>query len=414
MRLMRTLSLLLVLILLPTAALADKTITLTFTGDITLGGEDRLRGAEDSFHALYNLHGPEYFLSNFADFFAEDDLTIVNLEGVLTDHESLRPYTFNKRGNYFFRAPTEYVKVLTSASVEVATLSNNHMLDFGEDGMLDTIETLEKAGIHWTNTHAKNTTPLEQYYFYEKDGVTICIMSMPWDYYKKGDPDGCGAFMAAEIERIKTIGEADAVVAILHGGQEYGRHRTVHQETFTTMAFKAGADLVICHHPHVVMGMDVINNRSAFYSLGNFCFGGNRLAYMTKKNGRVQDAAPALVVRVVLTFEDNGDYKGQQVTLYPVQTTSVDRAPNDKSQINDFRPKFLTGPLAAHVLHLMQVDMNYALQDAQNAALKKLVISKEKELAAMSSSEGMSSLTLPFLPVPTPVPTPTPTGIPGF
>ena len=134
------------------------------------------------------------------------------------------------------------------------------------------------------------------------------------------------------------------------------------------------------------------------YSLGNFCFGGNRLAYQ-KKGSKVQDAAPALIVRAALTFDDQGNYKGQQMTLYPVQTTSIDRVGTD-DQINNYQPKFITGPLGGHVLHLMQIDTNYAkrLQNPQNKELKEIIISKENELAAMESSEGMSSLTLPYLP----------------
>ena len=113
----------------------------------------------------------------------------------------------------------------------------------------------------------------------------------------------------------------------------------------------------------------------------------------------MQDAAPALMVRAELTFDDEGNYKGQQMTLYPVQTTSVDRVGTD-DQINNYQPKFITGPLGGHVLHLMQIDMNYKnrLVNAQNKALKQIVIDKENELAAMESSEGMSFLTLPYLP----------------
>ena len=111
----------------------------------------------------------------------------------------------------------------------------------------------------------------------------------------------------------------------------------------------------------------------------------------------MQDAAPALVVRAELTFDDEGTYKGQQITLYPVQTTSVDRV-GTQTQINDYQPKFITGKLGAHVLHLMQIDMYYDLKDAVNKQLKQIVVDKENELAAMASSEGMSSLTLPYLP----------------
>ena len=83
--------------------------------------------------------------------------------------------------------------------------------------------------------------------------------------------------------------------------------------------------------------------------------------------------------------------------LYPIQTTSVDRN-GATTQANDYQPKFVTGPLAAHVLHLLQVDMNYDLKNAQNKELKNLVIAEENLLKAMDSSEGMSCVTLPYLP----------------
>ncbi len=397
MRLNKLLPLLLILLLLPAFALADKTITLTFTGDVTLGCEDWLRPDKGSFDSVYDRNGPEYFLGNFAEFFAEDDLTIVNLEGVLSDNENLRPVQAGKKGSYFFRGRSEFAKVLSSSSVEVASLANNHTFDYGEKGRQDTIAALEAENIQWFATHSRHTTDTEKFLFYEKDGVTICLLSVYWDDYLQGQKDGNGAFLADEIARIKKDGEADAVIAILHGGQEYGRHRTNPQKVFTKMAFGAGADLVICHHAHVVMGMDVIDNRSAFYSLGNFCFGGNRYSYQ-KKGSRVQDAAPALIVRAVLTFDDDGTYKGQQMTLYPVRTTSVTEKDEEGGIRNDYRPKFVTGPVGAHVLHLMQIDMNYVLKNDQNRALKDFVIAKENEMMEMESSEGMSCLTLPYLP----------------
>ena len=120
----------------------------------------------------------------------------------------------------------------------------------------------------------------------------------------------------------------------------------------------------------------------------------------------MQDAAPALMLRAVLTFDDDGTYKGQQITLYPVQTTGIDRATGDTVQVNNYQPKFITGPLAAHVLHLMQIDMNYDASktpkysnaESINKTLRALVMAREEELAAMDSSEGREALTLPFLP----------------
>ena len=399
---MRLFCLILTLLLLPAIALADKTITLTFTGDVTLGGEERLEGEPNSFASVYEKNGPEYFLANFADFFAEDDLTIVNLEGVLTDND-LAPVQAGKNGSYFFKGKTEYTSVLTAASVEAVSLANNHTYDYGEQGLKDTIAAVEGAGLEWFATHDRHTTDTEKFLFYEKDGVTICLISLYWDDYLQGQKDGCGAFLADEIARIKESGEADAVIAILHGGQEYGRHATNPQKVFTKMAFGAGADLVICHHAHVVMGMDVIGQRSAFYSLGNFVFGGNVNAYQ-KRGKKVQDAAPALIVRAELTFEDDGTYKGQQITLYPVQTTSVDRpVDSTEDQPNDYQPKFVTGRLGAQVMRLIHIDTNYhedkaRPRDKQNQALEALLIEKEKELKAIEEVNGMVSVTLPYLP----------------
>ncbi len=392
------------------AAQAEKTVTITFTGDITLGGEDYLRTAEDSFASVYEREGTSYFLKNFADFFAEDDLTVVNLEGVLTDNDGLLARDKGKGGDgYWFRGRTEYAQVLSSASVEVVSLANNHSFDYGTQGRRDTIAAVEAQGIDWFGTYNRNKDPeTEKFYFYTRDGVTICLMSLLWDDYGIDNADGNGAYLRKQITAIKESGQADAVIAILHGGQEYGRHRTKPQIVFTKMAISAGADLVICHHAHVVMGMDVISNRSAFYSLGNFCFGGNRRTYSidSSRKPNVQDAAPALILRAVLTFNDDGTYLGQQITLYPVQTTGVDRQENETEQVNDYQPKFVTGPLAAHVLHLMQIDMNYDVnqtpkylsRESINKTLRALVMAREEELDAMDSSEGMEALTLPYLP----------------
>lgn len=195
--------LLLFLCLLPSFALADKTITLTFTGDITLGGEDYLRTAEDSFFAVYDREGAGYFLKNFADFFAEDNLTVVNLEGVLTDNNALYPRDKGKGDDgYWFRGPTEYAKVLSAASVEVASLANNHAFDYGAQGFRDTIAAVEAEGLGWFGTYNKNRDPkTEKFYFYTKDGVTICLMSLLWDDYNPQDPMATARISASRLRK---------------------------------------------------------------------------------------------------------------------------------------------------------------------------------------------------------------------
>ena len=75
----------LVLLAASGTALAEKTVTLTFVGDCTLGGEDWLINREGSFHDYARKEGYTYFFEKMRDFFSEDDLTIINFEGVLKD-----------------------------------------------------------------------------------------------------------------------------------------------------------------------------------------------------------------------------------------------------------------------------------------------------------------------------------------
>ncbi|HSK68031.1 MAG TPA: CapA family protein, partial [Candidatus Limnocylindria bacterium] len=108
-------------------------IRLTFTGDSTIGGEDRLEGKDYSFHGYVRKHGYGYPYANFREYFAQDDLTVTNLEGVLYDGTRGRA---DKPIN--FRGPTDYVNVLLEGSIEAAFLGNNHAMDYGAPGFEST------------------------------------------------------------------------------------------------------------------------------------------------------------------------------------------------------------------------------------------------------------------------------------
>lgn len=100
-------------------------ILLSFTGDCILG-TDEFFAWDTGLPAYYNLYGPEYFLKNVRSIFEEDDLTIVNMEGTLTEE------TTRVDKQFAFKGDPEYVKILTSSSVEAANVANNHSHDYGE------------------------------------------------------------------------------------------------------------------------------------------------------------------------------------------------------------------------------------------------------------------------------------------
>ena len=115
---------------------ADTTeMLLSFTGDCILG-TDEYFAWDTGLPAYYDLYGPEYFLKNVRSIFEEDDLTIVNMEGTLTEE------TTRVEKQFAFKGDPDYVKILTSSSVEAANVANNHSHDYGEKSFQDTVNIL--------------------------------------------------------------------------------------------------------------------------------------------------------------------------------------------------------------------------------------------------------------------------------
>ena len=142
------------------SAAAEKNILLTFTGDVTLGCKDDERNYLECFDNVAENEGYEYFFANFKEMFAQDDLTVINLEGVLTDNRA------NKASKkHPFRGKTDFAKILSVSGIDLAGLSNNHALDYGNPGLKSTVRALEENGIKWFRDL--------NYYIYEKDGVKV-------------------------------------------------------------------------------------------------------------------------------------------------------------------------------------------------------------------------------------------------
>ena len=319
-----------ILVLFTTPGIAQKQIRLTFAGDVTLGSEEYLREKDFSLVSFAEREGYSYFFENVRELFSKDDLTIVNLEGVLSDSNDGE----NKEKTYRFRGNPEYTQILTSGSVEMVNLANNHTMDFGERGYLDTKSALTQDSILFFG--GRETT------IFEKNGIRIAFLGLSYTEENRTEKE----WIKEEIRRLKKEENVNAVVFCYHGGREYSEARTQKQVDIAKLAVNAGADLVIMHHPHVVQGMSIFNNRSVCYSLGNFCFGGN-------KNVR---AIESLVVAATLSFSDDGEYLGQQIDLYPAHISGTQPRTN-------YQPLLVTGRDAKRVMRLVQADTRYDLND---------------------------------------------------
>ena len=126
----------------PTPAPTARTITITAAGDCTLGGSVH-QDTYMNFKKYVQNYGYDYFFSNVRNYFESDDLTVLNLEGPITDVGKAR------HGSYVFKGDPDYVNIMTGSSVELCNVANNHSQDFGTEGLERTAELLEQAGIGW-------------------------------------------------------------------------------------------------------------------------------------------------------------------------------------------------------------------------------------------------------------------------
>ena len=234
-------------------------ITLTATGDFTVGGDSRK--SSNIWDTELKKHDGDYHfaMKNIRDVLLAADLTIVHFEGTLT--ESTYIPSSKKNNDFLFSAPPEYVTMLSENGVEAVALENNHTLDHGEDAYTETQSHLSNAGIVWSGGGELGVI--------EVKGINIAMLSylcidrydQLWD---KGPADSKAAKEAYPI-----------VIVNFHWGNELMYHPTDNQIKMGRLAVDAGADLVLGHHSHRIQPIEQYKGVYICYSLGNFCFAGN-------------------------------------------------------------------------------------------------------------------------------------------
>ncbi len=226
-------------------------LTITAAGDCTFGGEEGSKGRR-RFIDLANTEGYDYFFDGVRQVFENDDLTIVNLEGPLTT-----AVKSNKHG-FVFKGDPEYVNILTGSSVELCNLANNHTMDYGKNGLKDTVNVLETAKIGYCGYSKTFSTTIK--------GVRVCALGFTWwdsDYKQIGQA----------IQNARA--NCDLLIVNMHWGIEGNTMQDHKQVAMGHAIIDAGADLVIGTHPHVYQGIEKYKGKYIVYSLGNFCFAGN-------------------------------------------------------------------------------------------------------------------------------------------
>lgn len=206
----------------------------------------------------------EYVTSTFA----AADIAVVNLETTLT-------ITGRYSGYPCFASPVELADAMVDMGIDIALLANNHCLDRGAQGVATTIEQLNLRGIAHTGAYCDSADYRQNHIVrIESHGVRFALVNYTYGTNGIPTPKGC------VINRIDTLviqrdiaqidrDNTDCIIACMHWGNEYERRQNREQERLYDVLRRAGADIVIGSHPHVIQPYKADSTEVVFYSLGN-------------------------------------------------------------------------------------------------------------------------------------------------
>lgn len=223
-----------------------------------------------------NINHPSgYFfedsLALMKPYFQEADITIGNFESTSTPSQNYRGYpTFN--------TPVEAIDAIKDAGFDILSTINNHTLDSGKQGVIDTYNSIEERGMIPMGT--KVSPDIESLKTIEKEGIKLGFLAYTYgfngldSYLSPEEHEYMVSFMDEEImeKEIKSSVEADndLTVVMIHWGNEYQTTPTEAQEVLAKKMVDWGADIILGSHPHVVQEAEMFEDAFVIYSMGNF------------------------------------------------------------------------------------------------------------------------------------------------
>ena len=245
-------------------------------GDIMLG---RGVGAR-----LRKAGGYEKAFEKVASYMNLGDIVFANLETPLTDSN----HGLDKERKIVLKAEPESVVALTDAGINLISLSNNHILDYYEKGLFDTMELLDKNGIKHAGA-GRNIEEARTPAIIEKNGLKTALLAYttfaeltyagkPYQNFAAG-PEKSGLVrdryetIREDIQKIRD--QVDLVAVSMHWGVEDSFKVTNEQKELAHKLIDDGADLILGHHPHQCQGIELYKGKPILYSMGNFLFDQN-------------------------------------------------------------------------------------------------------------------------------------------
>jgi poly-gamma-glutamate synthesis protein (capsule biosynthesis protein) len=252
-------------LLLSVSAYSADTLNIIFTGDILLD-----RGVR----RVINHHGVDHLFSDGIDsVFRSAQIVVGNLECPATKIESP---VFKQ---YIFRSEPEWLDTLRQHGITHLNLANNHSIDQGREGLLDTKRNIQAAGM----------VPIGAGASMQEAAGPVLLASSPrkvWlvpslrlaleNYsYLTDKPCVSQEPMDSLMQRVFHLRKADSTAVIivsLHWGGEHTSKPVPRQRMEAHQLILAGADALICHHTHTLQTIETFRGKPIYYSIGNFIF----------------------------------------------------------------------------------------------------------------------------------------------
>jgi len=271
-------------------------VTLVAVGDVMLD-----RGVA----AQIARHGPRYPYRGVRETLKKHDIVFFNLECPLSRRGVQR------RTDVAFRGDPKHAEFLKWAGFTVASLANNHTLDYGRTALMDTIKALESAGIETVGA-GPDMEAADKLNVVKVRGLKVGFLAYT-DVPNAGTtilpdkPSVAGADETNIRKKVKVAAEkVDVLVVSFHWGVEFMKASTRRQRALGRAAIEEGAALVLGHHPHVLQPVDIYRGRPILYSAGAFIWdsrirGSDRSAMyvfeLSRRSAKLKDTIPVRIVR---------------------------------------------------------------------------------------------------------------------
>jgi poly-gamma-glutamate capsule biosynthesis protein CapA/YwtB (metallophosphatase superfamily) len=205
------------------------------------------------------------------DLFSSSDWNIANLECPVTSEKE----KIKKTGPHLKGAAVPIAQILKILNVNLVTLANNHILDYGEKGLIDTLSFCKENNIETVGAGI-DVEAAKKSIRRTINGHKIAIVNFAENEWASASEKVAGANPMDLIDNVKQIQAekaiSDIVIVIVHGGHEYYNLPSPRMQKQYRFYAEQGADIVVGHHTHCVNGHEVHNGIPIYYSTGNFLF----------------------------------------------------------------------------------------------------------------------------------------------